>query len=380
MQFSFTEEQRMFQRSLHEMLDKVAPSSVIQELDEKEEFPTEIVKKMAEFGLYGVGVPEEYGGSGGGLAEMAIVMEELAYHGACLLYVYAPTVGFCRQAILSFGSEEHKREFLPQIASGKLRMAMGLSEPDHGSDLVTLETTADLDGDEYVIRGNKIFTTGADNAQYIFTMVRTDKSVSPSRGISVLLTPTNSPGISIRPLKKLGGQAVHTCEVAFDDVRVPKANLLYELNKGWKIVMEHLDEERILMGAQCLGTARGAFECALRYAKEREQFGQPIGKFQTIAHMLADMAIDVEAIRLMTYNNIYRKTNGLPCTKEASMARVFCSEAAMRTAHKAVQIHGGYGYMMEYDAQRYFREAKLWEIAGGTNQIQREVIARELGL
>lgn len=376
-----TPEQQLLQQTVREFLAREAPSSFIREMDEKEQFPEQLWRKFAEMGLLGIGMPEEYGGTGGGLVELAIVFEELAAAGASLVYAYAPTIGFCRQAILSFGSEAQKRDYLLRIAAGRCRMAMGLSEPNHGSDLATLETAAMTDGDHYVIRGSKIFTTGADTADYIFTLVRTDRGAPvPHKGLSVLLVPAGSPGISIRKLKKLGGQAVHTCEVFFDDVRVPRSQLLHQENKGWEVVMKHLDEERILMGAQCTGTARGAFEYALQYAKERQQFGQSIGKFQAIGHMLADMAIGVELCRLITYKAIAQKLKGLPCSKEASMARIFASETAMRIATQGMQVLGGYSYMMEYDAQRYFREAKLWEIAGGTNQIQRNIVARELGL
>jgi len=379
--FSLSEEQRMFQATLREFLQREVPSSYVREIDRKEEFPWQLWEKFADFGLLGVGMPEEYGGNGGGLVELAIVLEELAYAGASLVYAYAPTIGFCRQAILGFGTEEQKREYLPRIAAGKLRFAMGLSEPNHGSDLATLETTARLEGDTYIVNGSKIFTTGADTSDYILTVVRTDLNAKPAhKGLSVLIIPTNSPGITIRKLDKLAGQAVHTCEVFFDDVRVPRSQLLHEENKGWYVIMRHLDEERMLMSAQCIGTARGAYEYALKYAKEREQFGQPIGKFQVIGHMLADMATGVELCRLITYYAIWRKENGLPCSKEASMARVFASETAMKIATQAMQILGGYSYMMEYEAQRYFREAKLWEIAGGTNQIQRNIIAKEIGL
>lgn len=371
----------MFQATLREFLQREVPSSYVREIDRKEEFPWQLWEKFADFGLLGVGMPEEYGGNGGGLVELAIVLEELAYAGASLVYAYAPTIGFCRQAILGFGTEEQKREYLPRIAAGKLRFAMGLSEPNHGSDLATLETTARLEGDTYIVNGSKIFTTGADTSDYILTVVRTDLNAKPAhKGLSVLIIPTNSPGITIRKLDKLAGQAVHTCEVFFDDVRVPRSQLLHEENKGWYVIMRHLDEERMLMSAQCIGTARGAYEYALKYAKEREQFGQPIGKFQVIGHMLADMATGVELCRLITYYAIWRKENGLPCSKEASMARVFASETAMKIATQAMQILGGYSYMMEYEAQRYFREAKLWEIAGGTNQIQRNIIAKEIGL
>lgn len=381
MDFSLTKEQKLFQSTVREFLEKEAPGWLIREWEEQGQYPYDLFQKFAEFGLLGVGLPEEYGGSGGGLTELAIVSEEMAARGQSLVNVFTPTVEFCRQAILGFGNEEQKRHFLPRIVKGECRMAMGLTEPNHGSDLATLETMAYLDGDEYVINGSKIFTTGAHISHYIFLLVRTDKTASPPhRGLSVLLTPTDSSGLTIRTLRKLGGDAVHTCEVSFDNVRVPRSNLLHEEGKGWHIVMAHLDEERILQGAKCTGTTRAAFEYALKYAKEREQFGQPIGKFQAIAHMLADMASDVEICRLLTHYAIWRKENGLPCSKEAAMAKLVTSEAAMRTSHKAVQILGGYGYTMEYEAQRYFRESKFWEIGGGTSQIQRDIIAKRLGL
>jgi alkylation response protein AidB-like acyl-CoA dehydrogenase len=280
--------------------------------------------------------------------------------------------------VADFGTEEQKRTILPRVASGEVRMSMGLSEPEAGSDLTHLSTRAVRDGEDYVINGQKVFITGADSADYVFAFVRTDPGTLAHRGLSVLLVPTDAPGLAVHPLPKLAGQATHTCEVFFDDVRVPAANLVGELDGGARIIFRLLDGERIYTAAQGVGIAQGALDKALAYAKVRSQFGKPIIEHQAVGHMLAEMAMQVRTARLIVYHAAWKLDQGLPCSMEASMAKVIGAEAGTQVALKGMQVLGGYSYMVEYGMERYYREAKLYEIAGGTTQVQKNIIVKHL--
>jgi alkylation response protein AidB-like acyl-CoA dehydrogenase len=376
--FALTDEQAELRAMLRSFLEKEAPTDVIAAHDREERFPAEIYAKLAELGLCGVAIDEEYGGSSADEISICIIVEEIARAGASIGYAYVPTVTFCARGISRFGTEEQKRAILPEIAAGRMRLAMGLSEPDAGSDLAGLTTRARREGDEYVVSGQKIFTTGADTADQIFTFVRTDPEAPAHHGASVLLIPREAEGVTVRPLRKLAGQGTHTCEVFFDDVRVPVDNLVGELNGGFKIIFSLLDAERIYVGAQGCGIAQGALDLAAHYAAEREQFGKPIFEHQAVGHMLADIAVEVEMARLLTWRAAWKLERGLPCSMDASMAKVAGSETGTRAAMRGMQVLGGYSYMVEYGMERYYRETKLNEIAGGTNQIQRNIIARHL--
>jgi alkylation response protein AidB-like acyl-CoA dehydrogenase len=267
-------------------------------------------------------------------------------------------------------------KILPGIARGEITFAMGLTEPDVGSDLTHLATRARKDGDSYVVNGQKVFTTGADTADYIFLFVRTDATESASRGLSVLLVPRTTPGVTVRPLRKLSGQGTHTCEVFLEDVRVPLTALVGEENHGAKVIFSLLDVERIYVGAQACGIAQGAFDVAVRYANERKQFGKPIIEHQAVGHMIADMAYEIEMIRLLTWRAAWKIQSGIPCSVDASMVKIAGSEACTRVVSMAMQVLGGYSYTTDFPLERYWRETKLNEIAGGTNQIQRNIIAK----
>lgn len=378
MDFSLTPEQQELRRTLRTFFEKEAPIDVMASHDREERFPTEIYAKMAELGLCGINIPEEYGGSAADMVTTCVVVEEVARAGATLTYAYVPTVTFCAKGVAQFGTEEQKRTLLPEIAVGRMRMAMGLSEPEAGSDLAHLSTRAHREGDEFVVRGQKIFTTGADTAEFIFTFVRTDPQASAHHGLSVLLIPREAEGVTVRPLPKLAGQGTHTCEVFLDDVRVPADNMVGELNRGIGIIFSLLDAERITVGAQGCGIGQGALDMAMKYATEREQFNKPIIEHQAVGHLLADMALDVEMARLATWRAAWKMDQGLPCSMDASMAKVAGSEAGTRCALNGMQVLGGYSYMVEYGMERYYRETKLNEIAGGTNQIQRNIIVKHL--
>src|SRR4051794_10771501 len=378
MDFGVSEEHVTLQKTLRTFFQNEAPTHVIAELDRAERFPAELYEKMADLGLCGVTIAEEYGGSPADEISLCIIAEEMARAAACLVYAHTPTVNFCAKGIQDFGSEEQKREYLPRVAAGKLRFAMGLSEPDAGSDLAHLSTRAHRDGDDYIVNGQKIFTTGADTAEFIFAFVRTNVEAEPRGALSVLLVPRDAPGVTVRSLRKLSGQAVHTCEVFFDDVRVPSAALLGEEGRGLDLVFQLLDGERILLGANGCGIAQGALDLALRHATERRQFEQPIVDFQAVGHPLVDMAIEIESARLLVWRAAWKKQSGLPCAMDASMAKIAGTEAATRCANRGMQVLGGYSYMVEYGMERLYREAKLTEIVGGTNQIQRNLVLRHL--
>lgn len=378
MDFTLSDEHRELQRMLRAFFEKEAPTHVIAELDREERYPAELYAKMADLGLCGMTIAEEYGGSPADELAACIVAEEMARAGACLVYAYAPTVTFCAKGIQLFGTEEQKREYLPEVAAGRQRFAMALTEPEAGSDLTHLATRAVRDAGDFVINGQKVFTTGADTADHLFAFVRTDPGSTAHHGLSVLIVPRTAPGVSVRTLPKLAGQATHTCEVFLDDVRVPARALVGELDRGARVIFELLDAERINVGAQACGIAQGALDFALRYAEERRQFGQPVADFQAVGHMLADMALDVEAARLITWRAAWKKDQGLPCSMDASMAKIAGSEASTRCALRGMQVLGGYSYMVEYPMERYYRETKLNEIAGGSNQIQRNLVLKHL--
>jgi alkylation response protein AidB-like acyl-CoA dehydrogenase len=378
MDFTISPEHQQLRTTLREFFEKEAPIEVVAQHDRDEEFNQELYSKAAALGLCGLAISEEYGGSSADQISICIAVEEVARATAALAYAWLPTATFCAKGIDRFGTEQQKRDLLPRIAAGELRMAMGLTEPEAGSDLAHLKTRAMRDGSDFVIHGQKVFTTGADTADYIFAFVRTDPGATGAKGLSVLLVPREGQGVAVRPLRKLAGQATHTCEVFLDEVRVPAENLVGELNKGAGIIFDLMVGERIYVGAEGTGLGQGALDMALRYARERVQFGKPIIEHQAVAHMLANMAMDVETSRLITWKAAWRLDQGLDASLEASMAKVYGSEAGSRVAANGMQILGGYSYMVEYGMERYWRETKLYEIAGGTNQIMRNIIATEL--
>lgn len=378
MDFRLSEEHRQLRSSLRDFFAREAPADLVAHHDQNEEFPQELYEKMARLGLCGMGFGEEYGGSDADQLSICIAVEEVAKASAALAYAWLPTATFCAKGIARFGTERQKKEILPQVAAGRVRMAMGLTEPEAGSDLTHLSTRAERSGGDFVVRGQKVFTTGADTADHIFAFVRTDPEASASTALSVFLIPRDAPGVTVRPLRKLAGQATHTCEVFFDDVRVPETSLVGELGQGSGIIFGLMNAERVYVGAQGTGVGQGTLDLATAYAKERVQFGRPIIEHQAVAHMLADMAMDVATARLITWQAAWKLGQGEDCALEASMAKVYGSEAGTRCAARGMQILGGYSYMVEYGMERYWRETKLYEIAGGTNQILRNLIAKKL--
>ena len=350
------------------------------ELDEKEEFSGELTRKMGAIGLFGMFVAEEYEGQGMDYLSYIIATEEIARVDGSQAATIAAGNSLGIAPIYYFGNESQKKKYLPKLCSGGALWSFGLTEPTAGSDAGGSKTTAILDGNEWVLNGSKIFITNADTSDYMVLAARTGSFEDRHRGISLFVVNCRSEGIAIKKIPKIGAGAASACEIVFEDVKVPEEDLLGEKNKGFYTLMECLGEFRIVFGVMALGIAQGAFEEALQYAKERETFGKPIGKHQAIQFMLSDMYTQIEASRLMIYRAAWMIDQGMTATKECSAAKLMASETATNTAVKAMQIFGGYGYTLEFPIQRYFREAKLGEIGEGTSEIQRIIIAKQLGL
>ncbi|MBS4032672.1 MAG: acyl-CoA dehydrogenase [Clostridiales bacterium] len=378
MNFSLTEEQAMIQKVVRDFAEKeLAP--IAAELDEKGEFPHAITAKMGEMGLFGLPFSEEYGGSGAGYLAYAIAVEEISRACASTGITYAAHCSIGTGPIYLFGTEEQKKKWVVPCAQGKMFAAFGLTEPNAGSDAGGTQTTAVLDGDEWVLNGSKCFITNVGVGKVAVITALTDKSKG-TRGISSFIVPTDTPGFTVgTKYHKLGLLASDTREIILENVRIPKENILGKPGEGFKQFLVALDGGRISIGALSVGIAQACLDASLKYAKEREQFGQPISKFQAIQFKLADMAMKTELARMMVHKAAWLKDQGKPFSKEAAYAKLYASEICMQNASEAIQIHGGYGYMKEYPVERYFRDAKLMEIGEGTSEVQRLVIARLLG-
>jgi butyryl-CoA dehydrogenase len=377
MDYLLTDEQKMIRdlaRSIAE--EKVVP--IRAELDEKEEFPWEIMKVLAESDLFRIFIPQEYDGLGAGVFDLCLVVEELsrACGGVAIGYAATALGAF---PILLFGSEEQKKKYLPDIASGRKLTAFALTEANAGSDAGNMQTTASLDGDSYLLNGTKQWITNGGEAEIYTVIAMTDKAKG-SRGASTFIVDKGTEGFSFgKKERKMGIRASSTRELILDNCRISKDNLLGREGMGFMVAMKTLDTSRPGVGAQAVGIAQGALEAAIDYARERVQFGQPIASFQAIQHMLADMAIEIEAARALVYASARMIDGGEgSITKDAAMAKCFASDVAMKVTTNAVQILGGYGYMREYPVEKMMRDAKITQIYEGTNQIQRNVIAQSL--
>jgi len=376
MDFSFTEEQKMLRSTVRAFANKEL-EPIAAQIDETMEFPYESWRKIAELGLPGIIFPEEYGGSGGGPIEFTIVVEELARVCAATSLTYV-CVGLAGKPLFRFSNEDQRQRFVTPVAKGEKLICFALTEPGAGSDATAIQTTARRQNGGYVINGNKIFITNGGVADIAVVFATLDKS-KRHKGITAFIVEKGTPGFSVGKLEhKLGMRASSTAELIFEDCFVPEANRLGGEGEGFKVAIEAIDSSRVSVAAQALGIAQAAFDKALAYAKERQQFGQPIANFQAIQWMLADMATKIESIRLLTYRAAYLDQNHLPSLKESCMAKVFAPQAALFVADKAVQIFGGYGYIKEYPIERYFRDVRICSIYEGTDEMQRMTIARQL--
>lgn len=353
---------------------------VAREIDEKDEFPMEFFKKLADMGAYGLRYPEKYGGSNGTTTMFCIMCEELARGSMAVAAFTAMQCLMGTNFIFAHGTEEQRQRLLVPAIKGKKVAAFALTEPDAGSDLMALRTSANRVNDGYVINGMKTWTTNAPYADFFTVLCQTDKSKGP-RGLNFFLLEKDTPGLSVSPkFEKLGTRGTWISELAFDNCHIPLENRLGEEGKGLRNLMQILAEIRVMTAALSLGLARAAFEASLRYAKERVQFNKPIGKFQAIQMKIATMATEIEASKLMTYNVTRMLDEEKACMKEASMAKYFASETACRAADEATRIFGSYGYSMEYPVQRFWRDTRFLLFGGGTSEILQVIIARELGL
>jgi len=377
MDLKFSEEQEMMRKMVRDFAQKeVAP--IAAEIDEQGRVPFENIKKMAQLGLLGLTVSEQYGGCAADTVSYVIAIEELAKACASTAIILAVQNSLVCAGIEKFGSEEQKVKYLPGLASGEKIGAFALTEPGAGCDAAAQATTAVRAGDHYVINGSKHFITNGGFADVIIVFAMTDKA-QKSRGISAFIVEKGFPGFAVgKEEHKMGIRGSNTCELVFTDMRVPAVNLMAGEGQGFKIALTMLDGGRIGVAAQAVGIAQAALDASAKYSKERCQFGHPIGEFQAIQWMLADMATRIEAARLLTYSAALKKQAGERYSKEASMAKLFASETAVWVVDRAMQIHGGYGYMKEYPIERYYRDAKITEIYEGTSEVQRMVIARSV--
>jgi len=379
MNFELTKEQEMTRKMVRDFAEEVIHPRAV-DIDTKAEFPEDIFKEMGKLGLLGIPFPEEYGGSGGDTVTYALAVEEIGRVCGSTGLSYAAAVSLGASPIYYFGTEEQKQEFLTPLAKGEALASFGLTEPNAGSDAGGTKTRAELKGDHYIINGEKCWITNAEYARSITVTAVSGKREDGKNIISAFIIPKDTPGMKISsPYEKMGVRGSNTSEIILEDVKVPKENLLGDPEKGFKQFLYTLDGGRISIAALAVGIAQASLDRALAYAKERKQFGQPISSFQAIQFKLADMAMEVELARNMVLKSAWLKDQGKNFTKESAYAKLFASETAFRSSNQAIQIHGGYGYMREYEVERYLRDAKLLEIGEGTSEIQRLVIARQLG-
>ncbi|WP_326533391.1 acyl-CoA dehydrogenase family protein [Pseudorhodoferax sp.] len=380
MEFEFNEEQRMLRDSVRKMLAEVATPEYVRATDREGRYPYEVYEGFVKLGLVAMAFPEAYGGLGGGIMDFVAVSEEIGRVSYDYLGGYGTSV-FNGMNLLHSASEAHKREFLPRLIDGSIRMSIAMTEPGAGSDAGAMRTTARRDGDHWVLNGQKVFSTGSGARDTVISLyAKTDTSVPYKQGISLFLVDNTTPGLQLRKLDTLGRRSIGTYEIFLDNVRIPADRLVGEVNRGWNTMLAGLQLERMMTTAGYCGAAQSVVDLALQYAKERQQFGQPIGDFQAIAHMLADMQTEVEASRTLMLKAAWEMATGRDALKTLSMAKLMASETYVKAANNGMQIMGGYGYIMEYDMQRHYRDARSTTIAAGTSQMQRNLIARQMGL
>ena len=374
MNFNLTPTQSLFRQMIREFADnEVKPLAA--EIDEQERFPSETVEKMAALGLFGIPIPKEYGGAGGDNIMYTIAVEELSRVCATTGVVLSAHTSLCAVPILENGTEEQKRKYLPKLCSGEWLGAFGLTEPNAGTDASAQQTTAVLDGDQWVLNGNKIFITNAGYAHVYVIFAMTDKSLK-NKGITAFIVEKGTPGFEVGKKElKLGIRGSATAELIFTDCRIPKENMLGKLGGGFGIAMKTLDGGRVGIASQALGIAQGALDETVKYTMERKQFGKSISQFQNTQFQMADLKTRIEASRLLVRSAAFRKDMKMPYSADAAMAKLFAAETAMEVTTKAVQFHGGYGYTREYPVERMMRDAKITEIYEGTSEVQRMVIA-----
>jgi alkylation response protein AidB-like acyl-CoA dehydrogenase len=380
MDFSFTPEQESLRGHVQELLRAVCPPEYAERCDREARPPREAYDALARQGWLGLTIPAEYGGSGGSAIDLAILLEEAGRHFEELGIWVFRTLTYGGYAVLQHGTTEQKRSLLPRVARGELSFCLGLTEPQSGSDAAALATRATRDGDGYVINGQKVFTSGMDISDYCLLVTRTATGEKKQQGITNFLVDTRLPGIQVRKIETLGQRAIGTTQVFYTDVRVPLSALLGKVDRGWEAVDSYLWYERLCLSAARTGAAATAFDYALNYAKTRKQFGRAIGAFQAISHKLADMKVMLDLSRMLVYRFAWLLANGKATRHDAAVVKLYTGESFKAISDLGLQILGGYGYCMEYPMQRFFRDSRVAVIGGGTSEIQRNIIARGLGL
>ncbi len=375
------EEHAMLRTSMRKMLEREYPAEVVRKIDEEDRYPREVVKTLAAMGVTGILIPEEYGGMGRDTLGGYIVLEELAIRSLSLSWVFVEHSFYGVESIHGLGSKAQKEFFFPKFLAGKCLFALGLTEPDGGTDLASTKTIARRDGDHFVLNGAKMFISGASNADCMITLVKSNKEAPRYKGMTLLLVDMKSAGIETRPIEKLGAHGSDTCSVSLEDVKVPVANVLggpENIDKGWKQLLQLLDMEHGQLAASSVGVARAAFNAAYAYSLERQAFGKPIIEFQAVNHLLADMRTQILAAQLMVYHLAELIDAGKPCAAEGAMTKHFATKTARDVSLMAMEIHGGYGYCNEYDVSRYVKDSLVLPIGGGTPQANRNIIAGDL--
>lgn len=377
MRFSFTPEQEMMRKMVRDFAEtEITP--IVNKMDEEDIFPREIINKMAALGLMGIPIPEEWGGAGADFISYILALEEISKASATVGVILSVHTSVGTMPILKYGTEAQKKRFVPRLAQGEYLGAFALTEPQAGSDAANLRTSARKAAGKYILNGSKMFITNSGEADVYITFAVTDPDKG-TKGISAFIVEKDTPGFRVgKKEKKMGLNGSNTCELIFEDAEVPEENLLGRVGQGYEVALSNLAGGRIGIAAQAAGIAQGAMNAVIPYAKERKQFGKPIAKKQAVQFKLADMAAQIEAARLLIYRAAEQKQLGFTCKKEASMAKMFATDTAMKVTTEAVQIFGGYGYTREYPVERLFRDAKITQIYEGTNEIQRLVIAGQL--
>lgn len=378
MNFQLTDEQRAQQEAVRRFVEKEMPKSLVAKWDADQEFPVDLLDKMAAIGLMGASISTEYGGTGGGVMEEVIVLEELARHSSSVALAYGLDVCFGAVTIERHGSGHQRQYFMPRIVSGECHFALSLTEPDGGTDILgAMKTVARKEGDEYVINGAKVYTTGINIASHLFVVARTGRDENkPSFGLTVFLIPKDTPGIRWSKIEKLGSRFLHSYEVVYQDVRVPADSIVGQLNRGWQAILDTLNNERIFVAAVCNGLGRGALEDAIQYAKDRTAFGSTIGGFQAVQHPLAESLVELDLAQLGTYKAAWMQDQKMDCSVAAASAKLFASEAAFRTTDRGMRVLAGAGFTMEYHMQRYYRDIRQLIFAPVTNEMGKNFIAQ----
>ena len=380
MDFEYSTEQKLLRDSVRKLMQRLATPENLRRLDRERLYPYEIYDAWVEAGLFALPFATEYGGLGGNVLDLAIVSEEIGRYSADVAMAFGGSI-FCALNVARKGSEEQKRYWLPKLISGEIRMSISMSEPDAGSDVGAMRTQARRDGNEYVISGQKIWATGAGaKNNFINVYVKTDPKAHYRQGMSLFLVDNTTPGLDIRKLDMLGRRSVGTYELNFNDARIPPDRLIGGENKGWECILSGLQAERVVAAACDCGSARGVLDLAVGYAKDRRQFGRAIGTFQAIAHMLANTEAEVEAAWAVTQKAAWRVSRNEDALKEITIAKLLAAEAYVKAANVGMQVMGGFGYNMEFDMQRHFRDARAATIAAGTSEMQRNIIAGQMGL